>query len=149
MSLAELQRLAEGWGGAVVEVHFDDPVWDSVDVAPFSAWLGVDHGHKTVYLTQDAEPGEVIHEMGHVFASDRTPNFSEEYDFFGWEFVVAQKAGLVEEWIQSAGNYSVGGTQFAEFSELSIDEQSDLLEERVGHARLLGLIVGEEPVSIR
>lgn len=98
-------------------ISFDDPLWDSLDQAPFSSWLGVDYPNKTVYLTKDAHLGEVIHEMGHVFASLRTPNFSEEYDFFGWEFTVAQKVGLVEEW--------------------------------VAHARLLGLVVGEEPVSVR
>jgi hypothetical protein len=149
MSLAELQSLARSWGGDVLVVHFNDPVWDLLDHAPFSAWLGVDHRLKLVYLTKEANLGEVIHEMGHVFATDRSPNFSEEYDFFGWEFVVAQKVNLVDEWIQSAGNYSVGGTDFAEFEELTVDEQSDLLEERVAHARQLGLIVGEEPVSVR
>jgi hypothetical protein len=133
----------------VQEVHFDDPLWDGLDVSPFSAWLGIDYPNKTVYLTKEADLGEVIHEMGHVFASTRTPNFSEEYEFFGWEFTVAQKVNLVDEWIQSSGNYSVGCTDFAEFEDLTPDEQSDLLEERVQYARQLGLIVGEEPVSVR
>lgn len=151
MSLSKLQALAESWGGAVLVVSSDDPVWDlpSVTEAPFSSWLGIDHPNMKVYLTEKAHLGEVIHEMGHVFASLRTPYFSEEYDFFGWEFVVAQKADLVTEWLEGAGNYSVGGTQYVEFEDMTPDEQSDLLEERVQHAQKLGLIVGDEPVTVR
>ncbi len=149
MSLAALQELARQWGGDVVEVSFDDPLWDKLDVSPFSAWLGVDYPNKRVYGTKEADLGEIIHEMGHVFASRRSTNFSEEYDFFGWEFAVAQKVGLVGEWLESSGNYSVGCTDFAEFEVLTPDQQSDLLEERVQYAVSIGLIVDGEPVSVR
>ncbi len=149
MNLAPLQALVQSWGGDLKQVESDDPLWDHIAAAPFSSWLGVDHKRKVIYYTKEAQPGEVIHEAGHVFASSRTPNFSEEYDFFGWEFVVAVKVGLVDEWLETTGNYTIGGTDFVEFEDMTIDEQSDLLEERVQHARSLGLIQGDEPMSIR
>jgi hypothetical protein len=150
-AMEALRSLVESWGGHFEHVTLSDPIWDSEEVAAaqYSAFLGVDYGRKIIYTVDGFCPGEVLHEVGHVFASLHNPAFAEEYDFFGWEFVVAQKVGLVEEWLKGTGNYSVGGTSFIEFEEMTIEEQSDLIEERVQRAVALGLIVGGEPVSVR
>jgi hypothetical protein len=152
--LARLQDLARSWGGGIVELLEDDKLWeaDHINASPFSFKLGLDHAHKTIYILEGAELGGIIHEMGHVFASAAEPSRSVEYEFFGWEFVVAAKIGIVEEWIESVGDYTVGGDHNAgivDFKDMTIDEQSDLIEERVQHARTLGLVIGEEPIAIR
>ncbi len=153
-ALDRLQELARSWGGNLVEVLHEDPVWEcsSVDGAPFSGKLGLDHAAKKIYVIEDAELGGIIHEMGHVFACNTPPYKSDEYDFFGWEFMVAVKLDLVAEWLQNTSDYAVGGDSIMDiddFGAMDIDSQSDLIEERVQHARELGLIVGEEPVAIR
>jgi hypothetical protein len=148
-ALERLRALARGWGGDLQQIDLDSPLWSLlIRNAPFSKSLGVDHARKIVYFTDGFEIGEVIHEMGHVFASNR-PDFSEEYDFFGWEFLVAVEVDLVEEWVEAAGNYSVGGPQYVEFGDMTREEQSDLLEERVQCAERIGLVRDGKPVSVR
>lgn len=154
IGLAKLRELARSWGGGIVEVLREDPLWDSdkVDGAPFSHKLGVDYEHKTIYVIDGAELGGLIHEMGHVFACASSPYKSDEYEFFGWEFMVAVKLDLVLEWLEQTKDYAAGGEGMAnieDFGDMTIDEQSDLIEERVQHARLIGIVVGEEPIAIR
>jgi hypothetical protein len=151
VGLAKLRELTRSWGGGIVEVPFRDPLWnrESISAAPFCFKLGVDYKEKTIFMVEGAELGSIIHEMGHIFASRWCPAESAEYNFFGWEFMVAVKLGLVDEWLDTTGDYTVGGNKTVEFCEMTIDEQSDLIEERVQHARKIGLVVGEEPIAIR
>ena len=151
----QLLELASSWGGAVVQCnrkYFESRV---VNGAPFSNDLGVDYEHKLVFAVTGAlyeNPGGVILEMGHVFASLVAPQDADEYDFLGWEFMLARKVGLVDEWLDSMDDYSIADSPniaFPEFGYMELDDQDEVLCARVEHARELGLIIGEEPVSVR
>jgi hypothetical protein len=95
--------------------------------------------------------GGMIHEMAHLLAGNVT---ADEDDRIGWEFAVAKKWDLLDQWItHMGGGYllpcEVGdGLIQREFSELSADEQSDWLESRYDHAVELGYIVDDEPAPI-
>lgn len=154
-ALNRLQELARSWGGSIALVE-ELPV----PCAPFTSCMGVDYDKKEIYVEIDRLNrshrawemlGGVIHEMGHVFACDQRPESSEEYDFLGWEWLVARQTGLLEQWEHSMSNYSIGNDEFsADFDCLSPDQASDLIEERVARARELGLITDDEsPRAIR
>lgn len=152
MSLSKLKRLARKWGGDVVELSRSD--YDKLQSgfyeAPFTSYrLGVHHRSKTVYWSEKVEVGEVIHEMGHVFASKRPPDLTEEWDFFGWEYILAKKVGALKEWTGSTSDYQVSedGETFGGLTEAG---RVVLLTERVSRAKALGLLSPRlSPLSIR
>lgn len=154
IGLARLQELSRSWGGRIVQLSSKRILQRRLRYISFAPAtnLAVDYEEKTVYVCEKESLGNIIHEMGHVFASPCCPAKSEEYNFFGWEFMVAVKTDLVPEWLESTGDYAVGGDgieNIVDFKDMTIDEQSDLIEERVQYARGLGLVVGEEPIAIR
>ena len=156
-SIERLQALAREWGGDIKRV----PPPPTGRMALF-----VDGGHShcpfddlAVHFERrevwhwEAAPnvGSLIHEAGHVFASRIAPEHSEEYDFFGWEAVVARRAGVFDEWLESSGNYQIqtldpGGQ---EFGRLDRTYQRRLLADRIRVAKRAGLIRFGRPVSIR
>ncbi len=138
------------WGGEVVYLSSIHEYPRGVSEAPFSNSLAIDHARRILYLAPHFEVGEVIHEMGHVFACRVSPFLSDEIEFVGWEFTLARKAGLVDEWLESMWNYGIGETSLgSEFRDLSLDDQSEFLEWAVRQAEDLGLISGDEPLCIR
>lgn len=151
---AALALKAIEWNGELIK----DPslgVGTSADLnhAPFSQFFSVDYLRCKVYYDPDvfqysSETAGIIHEMGHVFACHDSPLQSEEFDFLGWEWVLAREVGLLSEWCASMRNYSLN-SQGDDFGNISIDDQTELIESRVAHACELGLIVDDEPVCIR
>jgi len=78
---------------------------------PFSNHLGVNWNEKIVYVSNMADISDIggmIHEMGHVFASNKPPDRSEEFMFFGWEYAAAKSIGLLKLWSKGTNNYVVG-----------------------------------------
>ena len=156
-SLELLTLKAREWGGDLICVDAISNI-DSDDLThcPFSHHLAIDHKAKHVYYTPHlpgiTDLGGIIHEFGHVFATLEDPNTAEEYDFLGWEWLLALEVGLRDEWLLSMDNYSLAaeGNVYAEdFGYLDDDQRSDLLEERIDYAESLGLIVDGQCVSIR
>lgn len=148
--LQALKAYAKSWGGDLVEVDtFTDPETGlHFGLCPFSKWLAVDWEGKRVLYKKGAKVADMIHELGHVFASTLEPCKSKEMDFFGWEFALAQEVDLVEAWVETNVEYCVGANK--EFGQLSIDAQSDLLEEYVGVSKRHGLFdAAGKPRSIR
>lgn len=90
--------------------------------------------------------GESIHELGHLICARNTS--SAEFDFLGWEFVVAAKFDLLEEWLEGMEDYSLGGS-WPDFAALTPEEASDLLEERCYRAEQLGYLVDGEPQGLK
>jgi hypothetical protein len=131
--------MAAQWGGRLQRVS-EEEYWalTGISEAPFATTLGIDYQAGIVYYTADQQIGEIIHEMGHVFASDKPPNVSKEWTFFGWEWTVAKAAGCELEWIASSRNYSV--PRGDEFGYITEGRQKRILRERYGHAKKIGLI---------
>lgn len=130
---------------------------------PFNASLGVRWGKKHVYYTRAArgfwkgsvwtdlsEPvswTDVIHEMGHVFASAKRPDQADEYNFFGWEYALARQVGDPEKWRRANKDYSVGSGD--DLGSLSVKKQKALILEQYRKAVELGLVVRGRAVPIK
>lgn len=160
-ALERLREMARAWGGDVREGTWPDRSTASSDVSPcpFDDDLAVNHRRRIV-LYRGSMPclGGMVHEMGHAFALKMPPARCEEWAFFGWEYLVAKRAGCLAQWMESSGNYQVfvpAGLgcvalgRHLEFGELTQLEQRRVLAERIHFARKNGLIKFGAPVSVR
>lgn len=118
-------------------------------LCPFSDKLAIDWPGKRVLYQRGAKVGDMIHELGHVFASKLEPKKAREMDFFGWEFALAKEVGVVKEWVLASKGYCIN-SDGEEFGMLSRDDQSDLIEEFVTRGRSSGLLDRDcRPKSVR
>jgi hypothetical protein len=156
--LSELNKFVTSWGNELVCVDTTYPLHAIPYRAPFldsDIRLGFDWGNKVIYYESRADICALIHEMGHVFASKSPPGkiFGEdEFDFFGWEYLLALKAGLsTDEFINMNDAYQVTNSDGEDrrMGSLSKFEQIHLLEERVEYSKMNNLIIDGEPIAIR
>lgn len=142
--------MAQRWGGKVV--HLTDQQFyyigrqPGVSSAPFTGWLAVDYDKKTVYCL-DPTWYNLLHEMGHVFASRLPPRQSSDFDFLGWEWVVARQLKGVRKWLTGNADYGVGPE--ADLGDLTPAQVHVLLKERLEEAVRQGLVVNGKAVSVR
>lgn len=155
--IAKLAEYAKQWGGALRIVSLDEYTTllrrESFYEAPFTnSKLGVLWAAKEVIAARGTVFWtEIVHEMGHVFAAKDNPNRSDEYTFFGWEYVLAGKVGDRDQWRKENDLYQVVyRKQDIGFGKLSYTEQTAVLEEAIEDSRKAGLL-GEEdtPLAIR
>lgn len=178
LALKRLARKCRQWGGDLQyrEREFFDHHNKSSEVyedrlfcaAPFTGWdLGVIHRDQRVLYGSHAEPEQVpvyatslIHEMAHCFASLVPPNRmiakdddSNEFQFFGWEFLLARQIGLsIKDFYVGNQDYSVdhGDTVGAMMSSKSGRQKlRACMHDRVTRGQQLAIIVNGTPVSIR
>jgi len=163
--LARLRKKAQEWGGDLVEVSEDDfnelfgymksavvhPPKPGYVKAPFRSRppFGVNYKERRVYYTPNVAPADLIHEMGHVFATRRSPDKPcAEFNFFGWEHALARKFGLFREWEKSNGLYKVTNELF--YRELWPKDRKALLAKTLKAAQKRGLVSPNGvPLSIR
>lgn len=144
--IERLSRLCTKFGGSLVQV---DVIQVEIQ-SPFDFAVGADFDQKIVYYKAGADPGSIIHEMGHVFASKEKPDNSEEFDFFGWEYAVAKQVHVLDIWIKNNRDYGLGTWPAnQEFGRLSNREREEVLWERTAFAEQIGLIVQGRPIAIR
>lgn len=165
--LQKLGALANSWGGSIREVTPEE--WSKIaglevigvgywrmnpvrgfSLAPFSSRdLGVFWRRKQVVFSGQGDWPEVIHEMAHVFASNKKPDLAEEWPFLGWEYAVAKYVeGPLKDWYSYMRDYMIskdGDT----FGDLSPSQRHLLCQKRLQVARDLKLVVGDVPQSIR
>ncbi len=92
-TLVDLQAMIERFGGSLIIGEFSRDL-----EAPFNRDVGLDYSDKIIYAKHsNVAPTAVIHEMGHVFASDQEPFVCDEVAFLGWEYALSQEVGLVKE----------------------------------------------------
>lgn len=101
--------------------------------APFAPLrLGLDRHHRTILYvnTQDNYATGLIHELGHALF-DGHGKTQCEYEWLGWEWIVAQRLGVEDQWVSENRNYVV-----------SVNPQSELrlLSERVTVAKEKGYL---------
>jgi len=153
------RKFAKQLGGDIVVVDKLTARFSEANVfpCPFAySTMAVDWHEKTVIVAQDLKADNIyglIHEMGHVFASNKTPNWAKEFDFFGWEYAVATKLGLLFQWSHGTKDYSIAVTATKcskEWGELDAVEQDRTIRERLAHAVKTKLITKQlQPRSIR
>lgn len=161
--IRKLSQLAHSWGGSLLNVSKEEMsqfVKFSRRLgfyeAPFVAGkLGSFPAKKVVVYTDEdwCEWPNLIHEMGHVFASKKDIPFQDEYEFFGWEYAVVRLIGCpVDHWRECNADYviSVDGTISHEVGSLSDAEWEDFLEKRLIAAKSYGIVNRAGlPVSMR
>lgn len=145
MQITKLRSLCKTLGGDLVELtskQFDHKHSKTFYECPFArAQLGLDFSKKHVLYTTEHVPPEwpeIIHEMGHVFASKKAPPFSDEWSFLGWEYATClHLCGDVEVWKRNMSDYNV---EHVDFGSLSPRKQNALLVERLTCAKRVGLV---------
>ena len=169
----KLQGYARRWGGDIVKVTQTGFKRSKCGIAPFTDWdLGCKHSTKTVFFSSHCEPDDIeayatgiIHEMGHVFASKVAPNRqkpSAEFDFFGWEVLLAEKIGLTrQQFYKGQAEYAVNdqGDRIDDFladtanlpgdRDERLSRLTGIMNERIQYARSQGMIKNGRPVSTR
>jgi hypothetical protein len=116
--------------------------------APFGGKKAIQYDTKKIFVCsplKDHYVHDIIHEMGHVFASKVEPGPSDEFTFLGWEMAVAQHIGLSWSQWQTGNNYQVApqknhkswAQEIHHFHEKHLLE---LYEERLIVARQQGLV---------
>jgi hypothetical protein len=157
--IPKLQRVAHRLGGNVVAVS--EERYDALHIfeAPFTSYrLGIDWIKRVVYFVWDTDGhtrlcwGDIIHEMGHVFACKKNPDNSDEYDFFGWEWaLMKQIGGNEDQWNESQKHYQIGiqvnGSWFNEWGSLTPKQRRHVLKDRLEKAKALGLIDSRRKVQ--
>jgi hypothetical protein len=165
--IQKLRALARRWGGDLVEVS--EKEWDrlketrvshhgpgtrSFHEAPFTGRdLGVHWPSRRVIYHGEVQWVEVIHEMGHAFATPKDPDSTDELDFFGWEYSLVKAIGASEyEWVTHNKDYGVYGVDEkvqGEFGDLSPKQQTELLKKLVAKGKELGIIDSRgRPLSV-
>lgn len=154
--LDKLQQIAQKFGGDIVEssCYFDSVTAPEINgtkvndfyEAPFSSnRLGIAWQAKTVVYYDTVCWTEVIHEMGHCFATDLNPNQSSEWDFFGWEYCLAEYLALdMLVWCQSNASYNIDFPELSlycsYFGSFSVIEQMKIIQERISYGKKIGII---------
>lgn len=153
-----LRALCQQWGGDLIEVSDDEFLTlscrDDFYDAPFgSAEFGTLWRQKRIYYTSKTAWPDLVHEMGHVFASRRNPNACNEYDFLGWEYAVARFIGaLTSDWRAGMADYQLMDDETGRGDDIGSLSRRDfrrLMLDRLTVARRKGLLDGMTPKVIR
>lgn len=145
----KLQALARSWGGDIRTISDED--FDALTEeggfyeAPFAGYkLGVDWPKRHVLSVRAPRWPDVIHELGHLFATKDDPIKADEYGFFGWEYRLAVFiGGNLRTWVKNNHHYMVNDGEFGDFGELPPKRREQLLLERVQAAQALGIVTAE------
>lgn len=168
--LTRLKRLSKRLGGEIKELtsHEFKSLRDKYSViqyskngigfseAPFTnKLLGLDYANHIVYVGEECSISGIIHEMGHAFACQDPPDISDEFDFFGWEYLLAKKLGIEADWQSNNKDYGLGCTsdlfknqgldfrkygQHLHFRELDEADLETLLSNRITVGKQRGII---------
>lgn len=150
-----LRDLARSWGYVLLcnvpysSIDLDD---DDLRLAPFARSMGMYPEYSTVFASE-LETDIVyvlcglIHELGHlcVGACYMDPNEGQEYNFFGWEIVVAGAIGLSRDDFKR-GNFAYAAED-DEVGRMSARSREKLFKERVEFARTTGIVDGRVPLA--
>jgi len=150
--IQKLRRLARKWGGDLVKVG--DKEWGAIKeerltnrTHPFYEAnfthldLGVHWPTRRIIYRGEVLWAEVIHEMGHTFATENDPDSTDEWEWFGWEYALVQLiGGNVEEWVKHNKDYQISEHGGDLFGDLRPRTREKVLAERVAHGKEIGII---------
>lgn len=142
--LAYLSRLCRRWAGELLLVTGAE--FSDLNGRLDSSVHPLDHHaiakrERLVFVESAfANPGTIIHEMGHVFLDDTE---LDERDWLGWEIALARRARCVRIWSAQNAGYQVGDFEdlpWPVWSDLTRDEKRRLVADRIAHARKIGIL---------
>lgn len=94
-----------------------------------------------------ADPGTVIHEMGHVFLVEAEIDGPlEEPEWLGWEIALARRARCLRAWSRQMSGYYYEGE---DWDEMLPERRRYAITERVAHAEYLGIVRRGDPLCTR
>jgi hypothetical protein len=155
--LRALARICTAFGGrlAIVSQEEFDDLFDrpteratrrpeDLSVAPFTDAHGQWWRKKIVYAIEGREEvGTIIHEMGHVFASEHHPdhdcNSCHEWNWFGWEIALARHIGAARTWSRHNANYRIDDASH-QWSNVTPAQRRSVTLDRLAHARKRGVL---------
>lgn len=144
-ALDYLSRLCLRWGGELRLMSASD--YGAIDFSdpPLSEHPEGAHGinweTRTVFATRDhANPGTIIHEMGHVFLMEGDPTGCDELDWLGWEIAVARRARCFGIWTAQNADYGISFGHLSTWGDLTLSEMREYARERIAHAQRIGVI---------
>lgn len=155
--LSALARLCRRFGGrlAVISQRAYDTLFEQrvdhmyggeeLSEAPFANAHGLWWKKKIVYAVRGRENvNNIIHEMGHVFASPHHPDCScrecHEWNWLGWEIVLARQIDAMPTWSYHNANYHTGEGGGGQWGKLSPEKRRTVVEKRLAHAKKAGFI---------
>jgi len=131
------------------------------DLSPLDGNFRIDWELRTLYIsatTLTQRPHDraaiLIHEIGHLCACPEAPEFSDEYDFLGWEWQYAKLLGIEQKWRESVSRYGLGQGSDPDLhgTDLIPPDSSlmnEILRERRTYARDTGLLNAHfQPISL-
>lgn len=160
----KLRRYCRLWGGDIEEISFGEfeDLFRGANLrtpykerryfdAPFcSGDLGIDWKERRILYTDRRHvPWPAFtHEMGHTFATLDDPGCANEVDFFGWEYVLAQRVGNLDEWIAGNRDYVVDCVDQngdvirndVSFGDLTLDQKTFWSDFAIRRGKDLGII---------
>jgi len=150
--IQKLRRLARKWGGDLIRVSKakwaefkEEKLTDRTHPfyeAPFTSNdLGIHWPTRRVVYCGEVHWPEVIHEMGHTFATNECPDHDEEFNWFGWEYALAKHiGGNIAEWVHHNKDYGIFDDASGEFGDMTPKAREKLLRERIAKGQELGII---------
>jgi len=126
--ILSLEKLANKWGGKfetlskpettstntylAIRENFEHRGFEFAPFALPKHILGINFSKKIIVFNLNTILwGNLIHEMGHVFASKFRPLHSNEWSFFGWEYIVAKYIkGSINVWYEHNYDYVIDDT---------------------------------------
>lgn len=158
-SLGYLARLCRRWCGKIVfmpheafrSLPYNAPDTDGLTRSPDMVhaidWpnrkvIAVDHRHNV---------GAIIHEMGHLFLEEGRPSATEEFDWLGWEIVLARRARCYRVWDKQNAEFVLNLEGRARsWGDLARSEKARLAADRIDHAQAIGIVSKDgEPLCTR
>ncbi len=144
-AIAYLSRLCRRWGGSlelVSESKFSE-LRNRPGTSDHPARRhAIDRPRRAVFAIYDkANPGTIIHEMGHVFLEEGDPLYTYEPDWLGWEVVLARRARCFEVWSEQNDDYEIELDDVdTEWACLGASSQRRFIADRVQHAKTIGIV---------
>lgn len=155
--LAYLSQLCRRWGGMLLLL----PRADFRSMARCSGFTGhpdrhhaIDRGQRLVIADRRrANPGTIVHEMGHVFLDEGNPVDCYEPDWLGWEIVLARMARCYRIWSMQNADYELANTcglPNVSWGWLTNAEKQRVIADRIDYAKAIGIVNRDgEPLCTR
>jgi hypothetical protein len=152
-----LSRVCRRFSGqlAVISQHAFDSLFDQpfdhmygnkeLSESPTTTAHGLWWRKKIIYAVRGRENvNGIIHEMGHVFAAPHHPDCAcsacHEWDWLGWEIVLARQIGAMPMWSYHNADYGVGEGGLYSWGRLTPKRRRIVVADRIAHARKAGFL---------
>lgn len=160
--IQKLEQITQNWGGSfrLIEsfsnaFHLDDRIYSSVNSQSFIVF---DFLLKELCFEPKTHWVDVIHGMGHMFATDKELQFCPGDDcerFHGWEFAIVKMIKApIDTWCKVNNDYVVSLNEnpkkYIDFGNLDKIDKKRYLNQALERAKNLNILDdGYKPLSIR